>query len=37
MQNPATKSPSFAAQIEPTIQPRTIQPVGGIKIIDKFI
>ena len=31
MQNPAAKSPSFAAQIEPTIQPRTIHTIKAIK------
>ena len=31
MPNPAAKSPSFAAQIEPTIQPRTIHTIKAIK------
>ena len=31
MQNPAAKSPSFAAQIEPAIQPRTIHTITAIK------
>ena len=31
MQNPAAKSPSFAVQIAPTIQPRTIHTIKAIK------
>ena len=31
MQNPAAKSPSFATQIAPAIQPRTIHTIKAIK------